>query len=157
MKPLATFVVYGQARPKGSKTTFITDAAWAKAKREGRKPYPVSKEPDSTTQWVRLVSQVMAQELARPEYPLDHPVAVDIVFYFTRPKSRPHDTWYGNKPDADKLIRAVGDAGNKIGWTDDSRIAMWTVRKVYTDGPPCAVVTIGQLEEGDLPQEPPEV
>lgn len=156
MQVLARIVIYGRPRPKGSKTTFITDAAWAKANREGRKPYPVSKEPDSTTQWVRLVSQVMAEALDRETFPLDGPVSVDMVFYFTRPKSRKHDTWFTNKPDWDKLARAAGDAGNAIAWADDCRIVDGRVRKTYTDGPPCVVVTIGRPEEGDLPQEPPE-
>jgi len=60
---LAEIVVWGRARPKGSKTTFITDAAWAKANREGRKPLPVSKEADSVKEWMRLTSQVMANNL----------------------------------------------------------------------------------------------
>lgn len=156
MEVLARVVVYGQPRSKGSKTTFITDAAWKKAEREGRKPRPVSKESDATTDWVRLVGQVMAHELDRLTFPLDRPVAVDAVFYLPRPKIRPHDDWYVNAPDGDKLARAVGDAGNKIGWQDDRKIVFWMIRKVYTDGPPCVVVTIGLPEAGDLPPAAPE-
>ena len=156
METLATFVVYGQARPKGSKTTFITDAAWAKAKREGRKPFAVSKEPDSTTQWVRLVSQVMAQELQRPYTKEEGPLAVSVIFYFPRPKSRPTDVWYANTPDADKLIRAIGDAGNGVAWADDKMIAYWIVRKFYTDGAARVVIRIGRPTTEDLIVDPSE-
>jgi len=154
MQVLARFVVYGQPRPKGSKTTFITDSAMAKAMREGRKPFPISKEANSTTAWVRLVSQVMAEVL---EWREEGPVALDVTFYFPRPKSRAGYIWHVTAPDADKLLRAIGDAGNRVAWDDDKVIAYCIVPKLYTDGPARAVVTVGLPDEGDLPPEPPEI
>lgn len=145
MDILAEIVVWGRARPKGSKTTFITDAAWAKANREGRKPLPVSKEADSVKEWMRLTSQVMANNLVdKPGFPLDGPVKLEVAFFFTRPKSRAGEFWHLTVGDSDKLLRTVGDAGNGIAWLDDKQIAVIGASKAYTDGAPYMVIHIGR-------------
>lgn len=67
--------------------------------------------------------------LGRP--PLDEPVAVDVHFAMPKPK-RPKFTRPATKPDADKLQRAIGDALETAGVvTNDSRIVLWRVAKVY--------------------------
>lgn len=150
MDILAEIVVWGRARPKGSKTTFITDAAWAKAKREGRKPYPVSKESDSVKEWMRLTSQVMAAELAGKEgFPLEGPVKLWVAFFFTRPASRAGEFWHTTVGDSDKLLRTIGDAGNGIAWRDDKQIALTGASKSYTDGPPFMVILISRPDAYD--------
>jgi len=148
VEELATITVYGRARPKGSKTTFITDTAWAKAKREGRKPYATSKEADSVKEWMRLTSQVMAAELAgREGFPLVGPVVVFVVFCFQRPKSREGEAWHATVGDLDKLLRTVGDAGNGVAWQDDKQIAFTGTAKRYVSGAPFMVIHIGRPDE----------
>jgi hypothetical protein len=40
-----------------------------------------------------------------------------------------------SKPDGDNIQKCVGDALNKIVWTDDSIIIMWQCLKLYSDFP----------------------
>jgi Holliday junction resolvase RusA-like endonuclease len=80
------------------------------------------------------------------------PLALEAVFYFPRPKShyrsgahagelKPNaPTHHTSKPDADKLLRAVGDAITGIVCRDDSLLARVTSEKRY--GTPRAEITV---------------
>jgi crossover junction endodeoxyribonuclease RusA len=69
------------------------------------------------------------------------PVGVNLAFYFDRPKS--HLTSSGSlrkgyssshivKPDLDKLVRAILDAGTDAGiWHDDAQVVRLTATKQY--------------------------
>jgi Holliday junction resolvase RusA-like endonuclease len=71
------------------------------------------------------------------------PVALHVVFTFTRPRAhfgtgrnarqlKPSAPWYVHgRPDADKLLRAVGDALTGVAWRDDGQVASVRVAKVY--------------------------
>lgn len=56
--------------------------------------------------------------------------------------------WYVNRPDLDKLVRAVGDALTGVVCLDDACISELIVRKVY--GAPTGVqIIVTQLEGGE--------
>jgi len=67
------------------------------------------------------------------------PVQIAILFQFDRPKKHSTATglrpdaplWHTNKPDADKLLRAILDALTGVCFRDDSQVAYCLVRKQY--------------------------
>jgi Holliday junction resolvase RusA-like endonuclease len=83
------------------------------------------------------------------------PVAVDVTFYFRRPKS--HYGTGGNsrilkplapryvttRPDIDKLLRAVLDACTIAGvWDDDSQVVQVLTHKFYAKNQPATRLTL---------------
>jgi len=87
----------------------------------------------------------------RPDQPLRVPLALTLVCVFPRPKAHyrtgKHSDelrddapqWYGKAPDADNVVKFVGDALNGIFWHDDRLIAVATVYCVYGVTPGIAV------------------
>lgn len=79
--------------------------------------------------------------------PIRGPVVVRVVFYFPRPKTHfrtgrfadqlrdDAPFWHTTTPDADKLVRALGDALSSVVVGDDKQIAYWNVRKLYSERP----------------------
>lgn len=63
--------------------------------------------------------------------PYDGPVELLLIFRFPQKKRRPWFWDRDTKPDLDKLLRAVCDAGTGILWTEDSRIVDVSMRKEY--------------------------
>jgi len=73
--------------------------------------------------------------------PLEGGVEVLLEFFDQRPKghfrangqlkpsAQPRPT---KAPDADKLMRSVGDALNGVCWRDDAQVCEATIRKLYT-------------------------
>jgi Holliday junction resolvase RusA-like endonuclease len=66
--------------------------------------------------------------------PIDGPVAITVTAYMLRGKTvkREYPTV---APDADKLLRLVGDALTGVAYNDDKQIVEATVRKLYSDVP----------------------
>lgn len=63
--------------------------------------------------------------------PTLNPVRVELVFYFTKPKSVKRD-YPSVKPDIDKLCRTVLDAATGRLFKDDSQVIVLNARKEYT-------------------------
>lgn len=70
----------------------------------------------------------------------DEPVAVDLRFYFARPKSHYRPTgqlrekaprWHCQRPDGDKLARAALDALTGVMLYDDAQVWQLTATKVW--------------------------
>lgn len=95
------------------------------------------------------VAVVVEAKQHRPATPFTGPVALQMAFWFRRPKSH-----YGSgknaavlrfdapkyqvtKPDADNLAKAVMDALTTMGglWNDDTQVAQLRVVKCYGDTP----------------------
>jgi len=84
---------------------------------------------------------------SRPEEPLLGPIALVVNCYFTRPKSHYRtgkysrifkDTapkWHTSRPDADNILKFIGDALNDIFWHDDRQIVVAEIRKMYGPTP----------------------
>lgn len=99
-----------------------------------------------------------------PESPFDCPLAVEIEFYFSRPKNHygtgrnegvlksSAPKFHTNKRfDIDNLMKFCLDALNKIFWTDDGIICAGEIKKYYAkEGEsPRTIITIIPLEEDD--------
>jgi Holliday junction resolvase RusA-like endonuclease len=45
------------------------------------------------------------------------------------------DIFPTGKPDADNILKVLGDACNGVVWHDDAQVVTWSVRKVYGERP----------------------
>lgn len=83
----------------------------------------------------------------KPEKPYEQPLRVDMVFYFSRPKSHYRTGKYAHilkdtaptlhvtRPDADNCAKFVKDSLNKTFWKDDSFVCDMNVKKRYDENP----------------------
>lgn len=92
-----------------------------------------------------------------PAQPFDCPIHVDLLFYFSRPKSHFRSgknahllkesapKWHTSKPDVDNLFKFVTDAMTKVYWRDDSLICSSSVMKLYDEKMPRTEIIIRPL------------
>lgn len=87
-----------------------------------------------------------------PQVPMDCPLALDVRFYFARPKSHYNkkglkDTaanWHTARPDIDNLFKFIADSLNGVFWRDDSLICSVVCHKCY-DEKPRTEITITEI------------
>ena len=110
----------GRPQPQGSTTTY-------------RRGVTTSANPHLKA-WRLCVSWRLLQEFGRYDGEKDTPFSVSLTFCLRRPLSAPKSrTEPVVKPDLDKLVRAILDAGNRILWHDDSQVVFIAARKLYGD------------------------
>lgn len=90
----------------------------------------------------------------RPDKPYEQPLRVDMVFYFSRPKSHYRSgknahllkdnapEYHITRPDSDNLAKLVKDALNKTFWKDDSLVCDLNIKKRYGNDNPRTEITI---------------
>ncbi len=122
---MVKFTVYGEAKPKGSTRAFVVN----------NRAVTTTNNPNAT-KWGELVA-ISAQQHRPDGGPYQGAVALNVVFYFARPKSvsatkRPYHTV---KPDLDKLVRNIGDALKGVIYAEDARIVRIAAEKHYGDVP----------------------
>ena len=134
-----TFTVAGVPHPQGSKV---------------RTRYGMREDNPNTRPWRSAVAHE-ATEAMQGREPLTGPLELHATFYFPRPKSHYRTgtyagvlkdgapDWHTSKPDADKLLRAIGDSITGIIARDDSMLAVVRAEKMY--GTPRAVITVREL------------
>ena len=125
------FTVYGVPRPQGSKRHVGN----------GR----MVESSQHVAEWRDLVALTASVEQAgRPL--IEGPVIVDIIFGFglpKRPGKRRSQDPHAQRPDLDKLVRAVLDALTGVMYTDDSQVVELSARKVWVEtGQDCAVIMV---------------
>lgn len=132
------FVIAGVPAPQGSKT---------------RTKWGVREDNPATKPWRSAVAWEATAAMQGVEL-MTGPVALDVTFFFPRPKSHYRTGKHAGqlkldapihcttKPDADKLLRAIGDAITGIVVRDDSQIVRIHARKLY--GTPRAIVTVNE-------------
>lgn len=140
-----TFWVPGTPRPQGSKNYFVN-------KHTGRAQGKESS--DATLKGWRDDIRAEAGRAGLVFADRGVPVALSVVFVFARSKShylpanrrRPHPVLRGdapvlhtNKPDAEKLTRALKDALKGVAYLDDSQVAEEEVMKAWGARPGAAV------------------
>lgn len=138
-----TLRIPGKPQPGGSKRAF-TPKGW-------NRPVIVDSNPKAMD-WKRTV-QAFAMRAATGRI-LDGPLRVTMTFVVARPQGhfgkrglRPSaPTFPATKPDVLKLARTTEDALTGIVWTDDARIVVEILRKLYTtNGRTGAVVEIEEI------------
>jgi len=121
--------IYGTPVPQGS----------ARAFNRGGKVVVTSDNP-KLKNWRALSTFVLKSDIAKVAQ-FDGPVAVNLAFYFERPKShlngsgslrKGYSSSHTVKPDLDKLVRAILDAGTDAAvWHDDAQVVRLTASKQY--------------------------
>lgn len=114
-----------------------------------------------TRDWRNRLSQEMAA--VAPETPRTDALTVFVWIYLARPKGhygtgknaqqlKPNaPKWPTTKPDADKVLRAVLDAGTGIWWKDDAQVVLPLASKLYADeSPPQVIVMCRERLLGDM-------
>ena len=104
-------------------------------------------DPAKSRSWkgAAQVHMLAARQQDRLAAPLDVPLEVTVVAWFTRPKSlakKNYVTHRPSRPDADNVLKIVFDAGNGILWTDDALIVRATVEKRYAVSGPAVWVSV---------------
>ena len=108
--------------------------------------------PKKVTRWeeaVRLEAQRHFEE------PFNGPVALILVFYMNRPKSRRRENFVVTTPDLDNLEKAFLDGLNEVAYMDDRQVVVKSAVKRYVVGGvprvEVSVVPLGnQLRLGDF-------
>lgn len=88
---------------------------------------------------------IMAKIAMRGRPPMTGPVELEVVAHFIHPerwnKKRKRETLYHTSvPDADNVLKAVGDGCNKVCWKDDAQVARATISKVYSNAAKTLVI-----------------
>jgi crossover junction endodeoxyribonuclease RusA len=126
--------IFGSPVPQGSARAFTHGSRVV-----------VTSDNKNLKKWCTFCALVLRKDIAAHEQ-YEGPVAVELQFYFDRPKShlngsgslrKGYSAHHTVKPDLDKLVRAILDAGTdaKV-WHDDAQVVRLTASKRYvgTDG-----------------------
>ena len=144
MNDFLSFFVAGTPKPQGSSTPMVS--------RSTGKAF--LKTSPALAQWRNTVVDRALDAIADAgwERVEDAPVQVTLGFEFQRPKShskkrRESDNgWHYNRPDLDKLVRAVIDGLTVAGvWQDDGQVSAITTDKSY-DSRKGVYVTVERLD-----------
>ena len=100
--------------------------------------------PEKTVAYEGLIA-LAAQEAMKGRELLEGPLIVCVFATFHTPpswskKKKAATRWHTGKPDADNVLKAVGDGCNGIVWKDDSQIASVSVMKRYGETPGLYVI-----------------
>ena len=126
--------VPGIPQPQGSKNAYVRGNRAVLV--EANKKLPA---------WRQIVTEKLEAANVSCQ-PLIGAVDAQIVFFMPRPKSVLRE-YPSVKPDLDKLVRAILDAGTKAGiYNDDSQVIEIVANKFYTDAgqPVGALITFGE-------------
>ena len=144
-------VCYGNPAPQGSKKALMRPGA--------RFPSVVESSGEKLKRWRYEVAQAAAEEMRRQGLALMlGAVWIDISFHLIRPKShfgsgnnqrniKPKSpAHHTQKPDIDKLTRAVLDSLSGQVYRDDSQVMHLVASKHWCKAAPCVVVRVKQLQ-----------
>jgi len=134
--------ISGEPRPKGSMRGF------AMRSKSGKYTARLTHDNAKTKPWQKQVEAGIraAMEALDIDQPIDEPVSVSAMFFMTKPKSV-RRSFPSTKPDLDKLQRVIGDALEGTLLTNDSRIIVWRVGKLYGDEPGVHITVEGIDDE----------
>lgn len=131
------FFVAGVAVQQGSKTLGKNRATGAAVMYESAK---------GLAQWRGRVIAAARVAMGPGWVPLDGPLYLDIRFWMPRPGSHPKSiaTFPTSPPDADKLVRAIGDSLTQAKLiADDARIIDLSASERYAGGPMHPTAEVG--------------
>lgn len=105
---------------------------WVRAGRKGGISFTPKKQKTAMLELKELAAKAMAGTT-----PFASPLYVHMRFQYPFPASwspkKRAQKWRASRPDADNLVKLVGDSLNGIVWVDDAIITKIEVEKVYGD------------------------
>lgn len=148
------FQVNGTPKPRGSKlATLIPKRGGGYVTNANGRPVVAARDScKQSKDWMRSVSD--AARDAWGDALIVGPVAVEITLYFARPRSHYGSgrntmivkpmapAYHAQRPDVDKLARAILDACTGQIWRDDSQVCGLNVTKRWTTTNERAVVMV---------------
>jgi Holliday junction resolvase RusA-like endonuclease len=141
------FTVAGRPQQRGSKKAF--------ARKGGGQPLMVDANAKSGP-WMAAVAAVASAEMDGAPL-LEGPLSIAVWFHFKRPQTHFRKSqgvpflrddapiYHASMPDADKLMRAIGDSLSGVVYRDDAQLAHVTVRKVYTESSEGASIEVSEI------------
>ena len=151
-----SFLVYGEARPQGSKKSVAIYRGGKPVTHQGRVMTRVINDNPHLGDWRQQVATEAVLQWGGPPLARTVPVRLELVFYRPRPaghfgtgknleRLKPSAPAYPTtRPDTVKLARAVEDALTGIVWTDDSQVVEHVLRKRW-HAPHMVRVTVEEL------------
>jgi Holliday junction resolvase RusA-like endonuclease len=142
MSDSISFTVPGKPVPQGSATVA----------RAGSRSWVRASNDQQLRSWRNAAAAAASDAMAGGEL-LRSAVALIVTFGFPRPKSHYRSdgtlkptapVYHSGRPDADKLLRSLGDSLTDTVVVDDALIAHTTAEKLYID-PPVTRVTVKEL------------
>ncbi|MCW4014175.1 MAG: RusA family crossover junction endodeoxyribonuclease [Candidatus Bathyarchaeota archaeon] len=126
-----SFTVVGDPVPKARPRTV----------RKGGRTW--SYTPKKVTKWEDVVR---AEALKFFDEPFNGPVALSLVFFLKRPKTRRKENFVVTTPDLDNLEKAFLDGLNEVAYLDDKQVVVKNAVKRYiVGGEPRVEVTVVPL------------
>lgn len=141
---MISFFVAGRPAQRGSKRAMPNP--------KGGRPLMVDDNVRSKP-WMAAVAAAGADAMNGRKL-LEGPLRIEVSFCFSRPKSHFHQRksgqvlrgdaphFHSSKPDADKSLRAIGDALTGVVYRDDAQLADVRITKVYIDGSEGALIEV---------------
>jgi Holliday junction resolvase RusA-like endonuclease len=121
--------------------------------RPGKKPFALHYQLKNSpaAQWMACIRRAAVP--VAPPAPLEGPLAVEITFYLTRPKSKSKKViWPIVKPDLDNLIKPFMDALEGVIFRRDAQVVEQRVAKHYS-ARPRAEVKIREIKDDNYPED----
>lgn len=131
------FVVYGEARPGGSKKAFVVNNRAVVTDDAGKTGKAWRRD-------VQLAAVAALEHAGRAGELLQGPLAVRMTFY-RRPTARAVRDYPTTRPDVLKLARAIEDALTGVVWADDAQIVAEGLGKLY-GAPERVEISISEVE-----------
>ena len=100
--------------------------------------------PKATAAYEFLVQQVWHWN---GRHRLEGPIRMEVIFYFSRPKSAQNRVSHTVRPDLDNCIKSVMDGLNTLAFADDSQIVELVASKKYTTAKPRAEIILEPVRE----------
>ncbi len=122
--------VPGIPQPQGSKNAYVRGSRAVLV--EANKKLPA---------WRKLVTEKLEAANVSCQ-PLENAVTLEVIFFFQQAKSN-KKSFPAQKPDTDKLIRAINDSGTDAGiFKDDSQVVEIIAKKLWAteETPPGALI-----------------
>jgi len=131
------FTVRGVPVPQGSTRAFVV----------GKRAITTNKTP-ALVAWRHAIAEE-ARKVAPPSL-LEGALNVTCYFQFEPPKSRKKQGMtHFQRPDIDKLLRAVLDACTGVLWHDDAQVQILRGQKVYLSPPACLITIWRSVHEDE--------
>ena len=125
------FTIVGDPVPK----------ARARTVRKGGRTWSFT--PKRVAAWEKVVREEAGRNFATP---FNGPVALSLVFFLSRPKSRRRDNFVETTPDIDNLEKAVLDGLNGVAYQDDKFVVVKnSVKRYVITGVPRVEVVVVPL------------